>query len=97
MHWYGVPVVRSLFFSAVAVLRNTGAFFVYFMGWTMVGMTASLVLLMVSGMLGSMAIATAGLLPISLVVASMVMASLWPTFRDCFDTGEEQPANELAA
>ena len=97
VHWYGVPVVRSLFFSAVAVLRNTGAFFVYFMGWTMVGMTASLVLLMVSGMLGSMAIATAGLLPISLVVASMVMASLWPTFRDCFDTGEEQPANELAA
>ena len=41
VHWYGVPVVRSLFFSAVAVLRNTGAFFVYFMGWTMVGMTAS--------------------------------------------------------
>lgn len=97
VHWYGVPVVRSLFFSAVAVLRNTGAFFVYFMGWTMVGMTASLVLLMVSGMLGSMAIATAGLLPISLVVASMVMASLWPTFRDCFDTGEEQPAGDLAA
>ena len=47
--------------------------------------------------MGSMAIATAGLLPISLVVASMVMASLWPTFRDCFDTGEEQPAGDLAA
>jgi hypothetical protein len=83
-----VPVVRSLFFSAVAVLRNIGAYIIYFMGWTMVVMIAWLALLVAAGMLGNVGVAAAGLLPISLVIASMVMASLWPTFRDCFEHDE---------
>lgn len=88
VHWHNVPIVKSLFFSAVGVLRNTGAYVVYFMGWMMVTMIAWLALLMVAGMLGNVRIAAAGLLPISLAIATMVMASLWPTFRDSFDADE---------
>ena len=92
VHWHGVPVVRSLFFSAVAVLRNIGAYIVYFMGWTIVVMAAWLALLVVAGMLGNLGVAAAGLLPISVVIASMVMASLWSTFRDGFEH-DEAPAD----
>ena len=85
VQWHGVPLVRSLFFSAVAVLRNLGAYVVYFMAWSMVAMLAALILLVVAGLLGNMGLATAGLMPIGLIVTSMVMASLWPTFRDSFE------------
>lgn len=88
VHWHGVPVLKSLFFSAVGVLRNTGAYLVYFMGWTMVTTTAWLALLVVAGMLGNLGVATSGLLPLSLIIAAMAMASLWPTFRDSFDADD---------
>ena len=96
VHWYQVPIVKSLFFSAVGVLRNLGAYLIYFMGWMMVTMIACLALLVLSSMLGNVRIAAGGLLPVSLAVATMVMASLWPTFRDCFDT-DDAPAVEEAA
>ncbi|MFD1710694.1 hypothetical protein FVQ98_16605 [Ottowia sp. GY511] len=85
VHWHDVPVVKSLFFSAVGVLRNLRAYLVYFMGWMMVTMVAWLALLMVAGVLGNVRIAAAGMLPVSLAIATMVMASLWPTFRDSFE------------
>ena len=96
VHWYQVPIVKSLFFSAVGVLRNLGAYLIYFMGWMMVTMIACLALLVLSSMLGNVRIAAGGLLPVSLAVATMVMASLWPTFRDCFYT-DDAPAVEEAA
>ena len=97
VHWHQVPIGKSLFFSAVGVLRNFGAYVVYFMGWTIVTMIAWLALLMVAGMLGHLRIAAAGLLPLSLAVATMVMASLWSTFRDCFEADETPLAGDTTA
>ena len=84
VHWYGLPVGKSLFFSAVAVLRNTRAYLVYGLGWTAVTGVAWVCLLMVAGMLGSLGLALGGLVPLNLLLASMFYASLWFTFRDSF-------------
>ena len=97
VHWHNVPIAKSLFFSAVGVLRNTGAYVVYFMGWMMVTMIAWLALLVVASMLGNVRIAAAGLLPVSLAIATMMMASLWPTFRDSFDADDARPVDETPA
>ena len=88
VHWYQVPVVKSLFFSAVGVLRNTGAYIVFFMGWAMVTMLALLALMLVAGMLGNLNIVMGGMLPVSLAITTMMLASLWATFRDTFDVSD---------
>ncbi|QTD46722.1 BPSS1780 family membrane protein [Ottowia testudinis] len=86
VHWHGVPVDKSLFFSAVAVLRNTGAYFIYAMGWVALTMLAWMALLLVAGMVGNLGVALSGMFPVSLAIATMVAASLWATFRDSFSS-----------
>jgi hypothetical protein len=84
VHWYGLPVGKSLFFSAIAVLRNARAYLVYGLGWTAVASVAWAGLLIVAAMAGNLAIALGGLLPLVVLIASMFAASLWFTFRDSF-------------
>lgn len=84
VHWDGVPPLKSLFFSAVAVLKNTRAFLMYGLMWMVISFAAGLVLLMATAFTGNAAIASAGLLPVTLLIAAMFFSSLWFTFRDCF-------------
>lgn len=88
VNWYQVPIAKSLFFSAVGVLRNTGAYVVFFMGLLMIGMLALLVLMMVAGMLGNPNIALGAMVPVSLAISTIMLASLWATFRDTFDVSD---------
>jgi hypothetical protein len=93
VHWHGVAVGKSLFFSAVAVLRNTRAYLVYGLGWMAVAGLAWAGLLIVAGMLGNLGLAISGLVPLNLLLASMFYASLWFTFRDSFAADDPpQPA-----
>ncbi len=91
VHWYGVPPVKSLFFSAVAVLRNVGAFLLYGLMWIALAFAGGLVLLVLSVLTGSPAIASFGMMPVAVMLASMFFNSLWFTFRDSF-TAEEDPS-----
>jgi hypothetical protein len=84
VHWDGVPPLKSLFFSAVAVLKNTRAFLMYGLMWMVISFAAGLVLLMATAFTGNAAIASASLLPVTLLIAAMFFSSLWFTFRDCF-------------
>ena len=93
VHWHDVPVGKSLFFSAVGVLRNTLAYLIYGIGWVTVSMLAWTALALLAGLVGNMGLVFSGLLPISVVVAAMATASLWPTFRDTFlATPDDAPA-----
>ena len=47
VHWHGVAPVKSLFFSLVAVLKNTRAFLLYGALWMVLSFAAGLVLLKV--------------------------------------------------
>ena len=84
VHWHAVPPVKSLFFSLVAVLRNTRAFLLFGAMWMAMSFGAGLVLLVLTAVTGSAAIAAAGLLPTGLVIGAMFFVSLWFTFRDSF-------------
>ena len=94
VHWHGVAPVKSLFFSLVAVVRNTRAFLLYGLMWMALSFAGGLLLLVLTALSGSAAVASAGLLPVALLIASMFFTSLWFTFRDCF-SDSEPPAGAL--
>lgn len=90
VHWHGVAPVKSLFFSLVAILRNTRAFLLYGLMWMAMSFAGGLLLLVLTAISGSAAFASAGLLPVALLIAAMFFTSLWATFRDCFSASAPQ-------
>ena len=92
VHWHGMPITKSLFFSAVAVLRNTRAFLMYGLGWTAVSTIAWLALLALADVLGNAGLAISGMFPLGVLIMAMFYASLWFTFRDSFE--EDTPPDD---
>ncbi|MBT9518008.1 MAG: hypothetical protein IV112_15080 [Methyloversatilis discipulorum] len=94
-----MPLGKSLFFGAVAVLRNAGAFIVYFAGVALLGVGLPMLVVQVLGGDGSLASALRFLLRIALlfVLVPTLAASLYVSFRQVFAPGEEpapEPADE---
>ena len=99
VHWHGVSPAKSLFFSAVACLRNLGAFLMYGLAWTGVFLAVALVLGTLGLMLGGDAVARSVMMPVALLMAAMFSTSIYFTFRDSFvatsETPELPPTNNL--
>ena len=93
VHWYGVSPVKSLFFSTVACLRNSGALLMFGLGWMGVIFVATLLVALLAMVTGSQQVAAAVLMPLGLLVTAMFSTSLYFTFRDSFvaDPEPEQP------
>ncbi len=90
VHWHGISPVKSLFFSAVACLRNFWAFTVFGMVWMAAFLgVATGVAIMVS-LLGNVELINAILFPVGLAMAAMFFTSFYFTYRDCFDTPSEE-------
>jgi hypothetical protein len=90
VHWHGISPVKSLFFSAVACLRNFWAFTVFGMVWMAAFLgVATGVAIMVS-LLGNVELINAILFPVGLAMAAMFFTSFYFTYRDCFDTPTEE-------
>jgi hypothetical protein len=95
VHWHGISPVKSLFFSAVACLRNMGALLVYAFGWLAVFVLVGFTLSTVAMMLGGVAVARGVMMPTVLLLVAMFTSSLYFTFRDSFQAdaeAEPQPA-----
>jgi MFS family permease len=94
VHWHGVPPAKSLFFSAVACLRNMGALLTYGIAWVAVFLTVGFVLSTVGMMLGGVGVARGVMMPTVLLLAAMFSTSVYFTFRDSFlaTPDEEAPA-----
>ncbi len=105
VYWYRVSPAKSLFFSAVACLRNFGAFFVYALAWAAIFIVAGIVVGLVTTLLvvvtgggdgdGSpivSALATGLMTGSALVLATTFFSSLYFTFVDCFVNPEEMMA-----
>jgi hypothetical protein len=93
VHWHGVTPVKSLFFSAVACLRNAGAYIVFGMAWMAVLMLVGLAVTLVAGMVASPEAAAALIMPAALLMAAMFSSSLYFTFRDSFEA--DRPEEDL--
>jgi hypothetical protein len=94
VHWYGMPAVKSLFFSFMACWRNLKAFMVYVMVWGVIFMGSAILALLVTSLLGNPQLMTAAFLPLGLMVAGMFFTSMLFSVRDCFSTDldDEQSA-----
>lgn len=84
VHWHAVPPLKSIFFSAVAVLRNVGAFLLYGALWLSLSVSAAMLVLALAALTGNAAFLAVGFLPMGLLVAAMFFTSIWFTFRDSF-------------
>jgi hypothetical protein len=78
------PPLRALFFSAVTVWRNKGAFAVYFIGWLMVAVGLSMLMRIVAGLLPA-GLGTFVLAPGILLLLVALYGSFWATYRDTVD------------
>ena len=90
VHWHGVPPVKSLFFSAVACLRNARALLVYGFAWVVVFLVAGFAISAIGMMVGGLAVARSIMMPTVLVLVAMFSTSLYFTFRDSFRADEPQ-------
>jgi hypothetical protein len=92
VHWHGIPPVKSLFFSIVACLRNSGAFLVYGLAWFAVFLLAGLAITLTAGLLGNAQMVATAMVPAALLMAAMFSSSMFFTFRDCFTPDDDAPA-----
>ena len=101
VHWHGVAPAKSLFFSAVACLRNFGAFFMYGVTWIGVFLAVGFVFSTLGLVLGGVAVARSVMFPTVLLLVAMFSSSMYFTFRDSFvatpgDSPEPPPAEKAS-
>lgn len=84
IHWGGYRWAQSMFFSAIAIWRNKGAFAVYGFTWVALMTASSLVLTVAAALLGPV-IATFPLVLTALFGWTLFFATRYFTFIDCFE------------
>jgi len=82
-------LVKSMFFSIIACLRNFWAYAVFALLWMTVMVSAILGITALSALLGSPDVAGMLLFPALLLVASMFFTSLYFTYRDSFNAAPD--------
>ena len=92
VHWHGVHPVKSLFFSLVACWANRGALLVFMLGWAGVFFAVSLVLVVLSSLLGGATALQVLVFPVASLLSAAFFTSLYFTFRDSFRTDDGTPA-----
>lgn len=91
VHWHGVSPAKSLFFSAVAVMRNLGAHLLFAASWITLFLVAGSVFGVLGAAVGGAGGVQAMVLPLALILASMFSSSIYFTFRDCFQADADEP------
>lgn len=89
VYWHDFPPLKSLFFSAVACLRNFWAFAVFGITWLAVLVMMVVVITTLATLLGNPELAGDILFPMLLMTAAMFFTSLYFTFRDTFEQPSE--------
>jgi hypothetical protein len=98
VHWHGLSAAKSVFFSLVACLRNFGAFVVFGLAWLGVVLLILVGITLLSFLLNAPMLASYLLPPLLLSVLAMFFASLFFSYRDCFeDVGLLNPATDPSA
>lgn len=84
--WHNMKPMQALFSSWVAVWRNKASFFIYGMGWLVLGLGFSSVFVVVFTMLGLPApfISALNMMCMALVMA-VTLCSFYPTYKAVFE------------
>ena len=91
VHWHGLAPGKSLFFSAVACVRNFGALTLYLLAWMGLFLGVAVLVTMVTVLLGSPGLIQTLMFPTIMLLAAMFFSSIWFTFRDSFVADDEPP------
>ena len=94
--WWGEQSwAKSIFFSTVALWRNRGAFLVYSLVWSAIGIGFAFALGLAVGFAGApTGVALAA--PLMMIFWTVMYASLWFTFVGCFDlAATARPVQEI--
>ncbi|HSI58309.1 MAG TPA: BPSS1780 family membrane protein [Ideonella sp.] len=82
--WGGQGPAQAMFSSALALWRAKGAFLLYSLGWTAALMLSSVIVILLTGVLGAGPLAGFLLMPIALMFTTAFYVSLYFSFTDCF-------------
>jgi hypothetical protein len=94
VHWHGLSPVKALFFSAVAFVRNFGAFVIFGIAWLLFLFSMGALLSILFAVFGT-APSLQAIAPMALLVMAMMSASMYFTFRDVFLAAEPDDAPPL--
>ena len=86
VHWHGIGIAKSLFFSCIACFSNWRAFVVYAMTWLSVFALIAVLLGLLSSGTDDAEWVSELMLPFLLVLGSMFFSSAFFSFRDSFST-----------
>ena len=89
--WHRLSAAKALFFSAVAVWRNLGAFVVYGVGWVAIWTMLSFVLSLVVAMVGLGNLSALLAAPLGMLILTWMYCSFYPTYATVFVAAEEKP------
>lgn len=92
VHWHGISPVKSLFFSAVACLRNFGAMTVFALTWVGLFIAVGMVLMVLTISLGQPGLIGILMFPTAMLLAAMFFSSIYFSFRDSFVADEAEAA-----
>jgi hypothetical protein len=90
VHWHGVSPVKSLFFSAVACMRNAGAMLMYGFAWVALFLSVGFVFSTIGLMLGGPTVAKSIMMPTVLLLVAMFTTSLYFTFSGQLPRGRRR-------
>jgi hypothetical protein len=82
--WHGMSPTKAIFFSAVACLKNTKTYLYFGLGWMGLFLGVSILLGAITLALGGAALLVHLMMPLALMLASMMFASIYPTFVETF-------------
>ena len=92
VHWHGLSVGKSLFFSLVACARNFWAFVVYSLAWLGTFVGVGMVVAVVTALAIDPEAVPGIMFPALMLVAAMFFTSIYFSFRDCFAEDGAHPA-----
>ena len=85
VHWHGVPVIKSLFFSLMACLSNWKAFLVYLLCWILLIMVVIFTLITAMSLLDLGEVSSLTLTPALILLAAMFFTSSYFSYLACFE------------
>ena len=85
VHWHGVPVIKSLFFSLMACLSNWKAFLLYLITWIVLILGVIFAVIFVSGLLDLGEASGLTLTPALILLAAMFFTSSYFSYVACFE------------
>ena len=91
VHWGRQGAAHALFSSLVALWHTRGAFFLFQLGWCVIGATLGMGAGLVAALAGDQRVVVMLMMPLMALLTVVFYVSLWPGFVDTFEIRRGAP------